>query len=208
MSSLDAFNDMMAQFLNELVLTFPEEINIQKFQATFDVARTTIPRSILDGFMSSVGPHSQKLMAKDESFFLEHAKDIDFLKEINLDKVWTPNTSPQTKAAIWQYLQTLHILGTTLTMFPPETLEAIENAAKKCAESGAFDPAAMQGLMSGLMGGGGGNPFASMMGGGGGNPFAALMGGAAQQQARPRPGQRQVRRRIEKKPAQKNPGTN
>jgi len=208
MSSLDAFNDMMAQFLNELVLTFPEEKSIQKFQAAFEVARTTMPRATLDGFMKSIGPHAQKMMAKDESFFLENAKDIEFLNEINLHKVWTPETSSQTKAAIWQYMQTLHILGTTLTMFPPETLEAIENAAKKCADSGAFDPSVMQGLLSGLMGGGGGNPLAAMMGGCSDNPFAALMGGGAQQPRQPRPGQRQVRRRIEKKPAQKNPGTN
>ena len=191
MSSLDAFNDMMAQFLNELVLTFPEEKNIQKFQATFEVARTTIPRSIMEGFMSSIGPHAGKLMAKDESFFLENAKDIDFLKDINLHKIWTPDTSETTKAAIWQYLQTLHILGMTLSMFPPETLEAIEKAAKKCAESGAFDPSAMQGLMSGLMGGG--NPLAALLGGGG-NPLSTLLGGA------PRPGQRQVRRRVAKRP--------
>lgn len=189
MSSLDAFNDMMAQFLNELVLTFPEEKSIQKFQATFEVARTTIPRSILDGFMKSIGPHSQKLMAKDETFFLQHASEIEFLREIQLDKIWTAETSDNTKAAIWQYMQTLYILGTTLSMFPPETLNAIENAAKKCAESGAFDPSAISGLLGGLMGGGGENPL------------AALMGGA------PRPGARQVRRRVAKKPAQKNPGT-
>jgi hypothetical protein len=194
MSSLDAFNDMMAQFLNELVLTFPEELTIQKYQATFEVARTTIPRSILDGFMRSISPHSSKLMAKDESFFLENAKDIEFLNDINLHKIWTPDTSETTKAAIWQYLQTLHILGVTLTMFPPETLEAIENAAKKCAESGAFDPSAIQGMMSGLLGGAGGdNPFAALMGGG--NPLASMLGGRP-----PRPGQRQVRRRVEKKP--------
>lgn len=189
MTSLDAFNDMMGQFLNELVLTFPEEKNIQKFQATFEVARVATPRATLDGFMSSVGPHASKLMAKDESFFLENAKNIDFLKDINLHVIWTPDTSEQTKAAIWQYLQTLHILGMTLSMFPPETLEAIESAAKKCAESGAFDPSAMQGLMSGLLGGGAG-----------GNPLAALLGGGAPQ--RPRPGQRQVRRR----PAGRKPG--
>lgn len=191
MSSLDAFNDMMGQFLNELVLTFPEETDIQKFQASFSVARVSTPRSVLEGFMQSVGPHSAKLMAKDESLFLENAKDIQFLKDINLHKIWTPATSPGTKAAIWQYMQTLHILGVTLSMFPPETLEAIENAAKKCAESGAFDPAAMQGLMAGLMGGGGGgeNPLAALLGGLGGPP-------------RPRPGQRQVRRR----PAGKKPG--
>lgn len=191
MSSVDAFNDMMGQFLNELVLTFPEETNIQKFQATFEVARTTMPRSIYEGFMKSIGPHSAKLMAKDESFFLENAKDIDFLKEINLHKIWTPDTSDQTKAAIWQYMQTLHMLGMTLSMFPPETLEAIENAAKKCAESGAFSPAALQGLMSGLTGGDGANPFAALLGGAG-----------APAARRPRPGQRQVRRRI----ANKKPG--
>lgn len=190
MSSLDAFNDMMGQFLNELVLTFPEEPSIQKFQASFSVARVSTPRSVLESFMQSVGPHSAKLMAKDESFFLENAKDIEFLKDMNLHKVWTSATSATTKAAIWQYMQTLHILGVTLSMFPPETLEAIENAAKKCAESGAFDPAAMQGLMAGLMGGGGGeNPLAALLGGLGGPP-------------RPRPGQRQVRRR----PAGKKPG--
>lgn len=182
MSSLDAFNDMMGQFLNELVLTFPEEKSIQKFQAGFEVARVATPRATLEGFMKSVGPHANKLMAKDESFFLENAKDIDFLKDINLHVIWTPETSAATKGAIWQYMQTLHILGMTLSMFPPETLEAIESAAKKCAESGAFDPSAMQGLLSGLMGGGGGNPF------------AALMGGAAPARP-PRPGQRQVRRR-------------
>jgi len=192
MSSLDAFNDMMGQFLNELVLTFPEEKSIQKFQASFSVARVATPRATLEGFMQSVGPYSAKLMAKDESFFLENAKDIEFLKDINLHTIWTPETSPTTKAAIWQYLQTLHILGVTLSMFPPETLEAIENAAKKCAESGAFDPAAMQGLMAGLMGGGGG----------GENPLAALLGGMGGGPARPRPGQRQVRRR----PAGKKPG--
>jgi hypothetical protein len=191
MSSLDAFNDMMGQFLNELVLTFPEEKSIQKFQAGFEVARVATPRATLEGFMKSVGPHANKLMAKDESFFLENAKDIDFLKDINLHVIWTPETSAATKGAIWQYMQTLHILGMTLSMFPPETLEAIESAAKKCAESGAFDPAAMQGLLAGLMGGGGGNPFAALMG----------AGAAPQQPRRPRPGQRQVRRKPGGPPA-------
>jgi hypothetical protein len=198
MSSLDAFNDMMAQFLNELVLTFPEEKSIQKFQATFEVARTTMPRSILDGFMQSVGPHSKKLMAKDEAFFFENAKDIEFLKEVQLDKIWTADTSENTKNAIWQYLQTLYILGTTLSMFPPETLNAIENAAKKVAESGAFDPSAISGLLGGLMGGG--------AGGGGENPLAALLGAAGAGAGRPRPRARQVRRQVAKKSAQKNPG--
>lgn len=176
MSSLDAFNDMMAQFLNELVLTFPEHANIQEFRTSFEARLIDAPRSPLEDFMSSVGSRSQNIMAKDDSFF-DAARGSGLP---DLSGAWkSPEATPATKMAIWQYMQTLHILGTTLTMFPPETLSAIENAAKKCAESGSFDPSVLQGLMGSLMGPGGGD-----------NPFAALLGGAAPP-ARPRPGQRQ-----------------
>lgn len=179
MSSLDAFNDMMGQFLNELVLTFPAEKTVGDYRAAFEASRVATPRATLESFMESVGPKASKVMAKDESLFTENVKDFEFLSA-----VWSSGPSPGTKAAIWQYLQTLHILGMTLSMFPPETLEAIENAAKKCADSGAFDPAAMQGLMAGLLGGSGENPLAALLGGAG-----------AGRPPRPRPGQRQVRRR-------------
>jgi hypothetical protein len=145
MSSLDAFNDMMSQFLNELVLTFPEEKHLDEHLAKFNAKRFLDPRAPIDDFMNSVRPHSNKLMAKDDSLF-------DELKDLNIAKAWATGASHGTKAAIWQYLQTLYMLGTTLTMFPPETLAAIESAAKKCAESGAFDPAAIQGLLGGMGG--------------------------------------------------------
>jgi hypothetical protein len=50
-------------------------------------------------------------------------------------------------------LNGIYMIGMSLSMFPPETLGAIEAAAKKCAESGAFDPSALI-MMSGMMGGG------------------------------------------------------
>jgi len=175
MSSLDAFNDMMAQFLNELVLTFPDDNGIQEFRTSFEAARVSTPRAPLEGFMSS---SSSKLMSKDDSFFASAPGP----GLPDLSGLWnSAEATPATKAAIWQYMQTLHILGTTLTMFPPETLSAIENAAKKCAESGSFDPSVLQGLMGSLMG----------PGGAGDNPFAALMGAAGPARPRPRSGQRQ-----------------
>lgn len=158
MSTLDAFNDMMAQFLNELVLTFPDHVNLQEFRSAFETRRVEVPRAPLDDFMSSVGSRSQNIMAKDDSFFAD-ARGPGLP---DLSGAWkSPEATPATKTAIWQYLQTLHILGTTLSMFPPETLNAIEAAAKKCAESGAFDPSMLQGLMGSLMGPGGGDPFAA-----------------------------------------------
>jgi hypothetical protein len=83
-------------------------------------------------------------------------ESVEFLKEINIKKHWTADLSENTKDAIWQYLQTLYILGTTITMIPPEALDMIENVATDCATNiqngGQLDPSALTGLFSSLGG--------------------------------------------------------
>jgi hypothetical protein len=73
-------------------------------------------------------------MAKDESLILEDSDDINFLSELNVKTHWTSELSSGTKDAIWQYLQTLYIIGSTISMLPEETLTAIEDMAKKMSE--------------------------------------------------------------------------
>jgi hypothetical protein len=63
-----------------------------------------------------------------------------------------------TKAVVWQYLQTLYILGTTIQSVPEETLNMIEILAKECADKmqnggGEINQDAIMKMMSGLMGG-------------------------------------------------------
>ena len=175
MTTIQAFNEMMGQFLDELVATFPEEEAFKAVQAT---PRT---RATFDAFMKQVSPHATALMAKSPDFFCEQN---EFVKGLNLHVVWaSPDATTATKDAIWQYIQTMYILGNTINMFPPETLSMIEAAAENCAKNmkttgGAMDEKA---LMTGMN-----NMLSQMMGGGGG--LAALMGGLQPQpQQGPRP---------------------
>jgi hypothetical protein len=162
-TTVSAFNDMMQQFLDELVLTFPEEKSFVKYQATFGLVRKARPRSVLEGFMKSIGPVSSQLMAKDETFFKENSDSVPLLRDLNLSKIWTDELSHATKEAIWKYLQTLYILASTINALPAETLSMIESVAEKCAkqmsEEGISGEEAlmknMSGLMSQLMGSGG-----------------------------------------------------
>lgn len=151
---------MMQQFLDELVLTFPEEKSFVKFQASFSLIRKTRPRMVLENYMKSIGPVSSQMMEKNEAYFKENADDIPILKEMNLMKIWTDDLSQSTKDAIWKYLQTLYILATTITALPAETLSMIESVAELCAkqmtEEGLTTEEALMRNMSGLM--------ASMMG--------------------------------------------
>ena len=133
MSSVTAFNDMMGQFLMELHKTFPEEKGLKKYITAFEMLRDTSPKKIVKKFMENVTPHADKISARDESLFLDDSTDLEFIKALNIRECW-PKASDSTKAAIWQYIQTLYMLGTTITSIPPETLAMIENVAKQCAD--------------------------------------------------------------------------
>jgi hypothetical protein len=157
MSSVTAFNDMMGQFLMELHKTFPEEKGIKKYIAAFEILRQTSPKKVVTEFMSNIAPFVDKVTARDEDFFLSDSDDIEFLKPLNIKKCW-PNTSVETKDAIWQYIQTLYMLGTTISSIPAETLSMIEEVAKQCADKmqtdgGTIDESQLMKSIQGMIGG-------------------------------------------------------
>ena len=96
---------MMGQFLTELHSAFPEEKGLKKYMAAFEIMRSANGKLIIEGFMNSVKPYVDKINARDETFFLDNAADIEFLKEINIKGCW-PEASDSTREAIWQYIQT------------------------------------------------------------------------------------------------------
>lgn len=175
MTTLAAFNEMMGQFIGELAQTFPDEPKIKEVQAA------PMNRATFDQFMKDITPWVSQMMAKDSAFFCETNPVVTSL---NLHEIWkTPDCTDGTKAAIWQYYQTLYMLGTTINMFPPETLSMIESAAENCAKNmkkapnGQIDEASlmagMNNMLSQMLGsgaGGGANPLAALLGGGGGGP--------------------------------------
>lgn len=146
-TTVSAFNDMMDQFLTELNLTFPENKAVIKFQASFEILRQTAPSQILENFMETVKPYTKKIIARDESFITDDSKNIQTLSDIDILGMWANSTS-QTKSAIWQYLHTLVVLGTTIKSFPKETLSMIEEMAEKCANQMKDSPLSLMDLMN------------------------------------------------------------
>ena len=157
MASVKAFDELMTQFLEELKQTFPEESKI--------INTDTIT---LQSYMSSISTHSQKIMNKDETFFTG-SETNRFLDDLNLKHWWTSELSQNTKNAIWQYLQTLFMMGTTIQAVPPEMMGAIEKIAENCVSQLGDNPDPTK-ILGSLLGGGGGS------GGGGGPDLSGIMG--------------------------------
>jgi len=148
---------MMSQFLVELHKTFPDEKGIKKMLTSFDMLKSTNPRLVVNGFMDGVTPYAGKISAKDETFLLEEVENIEFLRELDIKKYWG-KMSTNTKAATWQYLQTLYMLGTTITSLPDDTLSQIEKIAKGVASQmqdgdGELDQDALMKMMGSMLGG-------------------------------------------------------
>ena len=156
MASVTAFNDMLSQFLVELHKTFPDEKGIKKMLTSFDVLKSTNPRLVVDAFMKGVTPYADKISAKDETFLLNEIETIDFLKDLNIKSYWERMTA-NTKAATWQYLQTLYMLGTTINSIPEDTLTQIEKIAKGVADQmqdgdGEINQDALMKMMGNMLG--------------------------------------------------------
>jgi hypothetical protein len=158
MTSISAFNEMMDQFMIELKQTFPEEKTIGKYYTGFDILKKSNPRKCVTGFMDEITPYASYVMNKDERFFMDESHTLPpVLDEMHIRMHWTPELSQNTKDAIWQYLQTLYMLGTTIVSIPSDTLNMIEKVAKQCADTmqgdGGLDEKALMSSMSGLFGG-------------------------------------------------------
>ena len=157
MASVTAFNDMLGQFLVELHKTFPEEKGIKKMMTSFDLLKSSNPRLVVDAFMKGVSPYADKISAKDETFLLKEIDTIDLLKDLDIKSYWE-RMSPNTKGATWQYLQTLYMLGTTITSLPQDTLRQIESIAQGVAsklqdeDGGELNQDALMKMMSSMLG--------------------------------------------------------
>lgn len=157
MTTTQAFSEMQLQFATDLTQTFP------------DVPKP--PAVDCPTFLKQLGPWANQMNAKDSAFFCEQN---EFAKSWGLVEIWArPDCSDTTRQAIWQYLQSLYMIGTTMSMFPPETLSMIESVAENCAknmktnQNGQLDQeslmAGMNSMLSQLMSGNGG--LAGLLGG-------------------------------------------
>jgi hypothetical protein len=154
MASITAFNELMDRFIMELRETFPGEPAIKKWYNAMDLMKGSNTNGIMEVFMANVTPYSKELMAKDDSFFISDDHSIKIIKDLNLKKLWKEDDlSANTKNAIWQYIQTLFMMGTTIQAVPPDMMKSIEAMAEQCAgKLDGQDPSQLGASLMGMIG--------------------------------------------------------
>jgi hypothetical protein len=160
MASIKAFNGMLYQFVEELSHAFPAEQQLQACVVKLPLLSDANPRKAMDLFLQALGPFAHKITARDESLFDEVPS---LCGQVNLSALWA-QADGDTRGAIWQYLQTLYFMASTVDALPPQLLSSIETVAESCAgkiDSGELDMSQLLSALPGVL-----NSIAAAQGGG------------------------------------------
>jgi len=127
--SYQAFNALMQQFLDALSQTFPEEESLTDFRNKFPLFCSMQPKEPHRLFMQSTIPHAQRLGAHDETVITDGSLgDLEGL--VDVGKLWTAEgVTESIHDTIWRYLDTLQMLGTSISSIPPDMMNKIESIA-------------------------------------------------------------------------------
>ena len=109
MSTIGKFNTTLQEFLDELTQSFPEHMGIAKQKLKFEVGIRSNCRLAIDKIMPTFIKHSGMISQRNEDVICEvngAFPEIDFVE------LWHSGISENTKNVIWEYINTLLILGT------------------------------------------------------------------------------------------------
>jgi hypothetical protein len=123
MSYLSAFTNQMEAFCLELIEMFPEDSDLRTANNMIKILKKTNPRKLLSVFDNFTGGYKERILVRDESFFIEHNFDDigeqtgyqEYTDTIvgRLKQHWK-DMSDASKEATWLYFQVLFKLSDQL----------------------------------------------------------------------------------------------
>ena len=114
---LTAFNNIIFEFVDDLIATFPEENDFKVYKRTLTLLKSANAKKMCTIFKNYSYEYRDKITNKDQSFFLKdkynnikegYGTDDQSVEAIieKLKHYWT-ELSVDNKEKIWQYLNTM-----------------------------------------------------------------------------------------------------
>tara|TARA_B100000963_G_C22218023_1_gene490341 strand:- start:126 stop:503 length:378 start_codon:yes stop_codon:yes gene_type:complete len=103
------FNINLERFLNELMISFPNETqSLKSIQAKINVMNSLDSNQLIKNWIGVIKPYKDQLFSKNESFFINNQLSNNENDNILINKIkhiWLNNTniSQKTKNAIFDY---------------------------------------------------------------------------------------------------------
>ena len=107
------FNELAHKFLSVMEKTFPDEKKITSYKLMFETIQKMNNMKPVEVFMDNLSPFGIQIMKKNEKFFQQdqYVNEVENLSgKMGLVQYW--DSMPKTtQEAIWEYIQSLYVLG-------------------------------------------------------------------------------------------------
>lgn len=130
---LDEFNKTLDEFINKMILQFPNENKLKTYYSAFKVTKMydkTIPIKIYMGgclqFSDQIKNRDTEFFAKRKTFVNKISTASSFTDDTGLVNYWE-NLSVNSKNAIWDYVQTLFVMGEMFINKDSSIIQKINN---------------------------------------------------------------------------------
>jgi hypothetical protein len=117
---IDEFNLTLDEFVSKLINQFPEEEKLIKYYQIYKLTKLYDKSLPIKIFMSSTLNNKEQIKNRDDNYFINDEKCINFRKTVTESSSFSTETglidkwnglSDISKTAIWDYTQTLFVMG-------------------------------------------------------------------------------------------------
>ena len=130
-NSLISFNNLIIDFLNDLLSTYPEyEVDIKQ---NLDKIKINIEtKDYIKLFMKNIKPSILDISNKNKEIFTHK---IILIENIDFEKIFNSNITTTTENAIWKYIHSLYLLGNNIISSGKSDMENVLHFLKEGGEN-------------------------------------------------------------------------
>ena len=105
---ISAFFEQFMSFSKELCEMYPDDADFSMFATTLSMMKMTNPAMVVKYVTDNVLQFEDKIMAKDETFFMKH-EFAEYQADMDMDvfaklKQYIEKMTPESKENVWKYI--------------------------------------------------------------------------------------------------------
>ena len=129
-TNIEYFNSTLKLFVNNIIKFYPEyKETLDDYYSDLLNSQNSNDDKHIKRFMRKFSEHKEKISTKDDSLFDE---SICFIKNVDFKVLWCmEKTDTLIKDKVWDYLQTLFVIGDTIITDSNKIKSLVENLKKK-----------------------------------------------------------------------------
>ena len=129
-TNIEYFNSTLKLFINNIIKIYPEyKETLDEYYGELLELDSCNDDKYVKRFMRKFGDHKELISAKNDDLFKD---TICFLKNVDFKDIWeNEKTDDSIKKTIWDYLQTLFVIGDTIISDTDRIKSLVESLKKK-----------------------------------------------------------------------------